>query len=128
MSRDRGSMTIVVMTVALLCGLGMIAVGSLTALYGARIHASTAADAAALAAAVATYPAAGADHPVREARHYALINGAVLKECDCPVDTSLAARVVTVIVEMKVPVPLFGVLAVQAGARAEFDPSLWLGR
>jgi hypothetical protein len=116
------------MTVAALTGLGMIAVGSITALYGARIHASTAADAAALAAAVATYPPAGGGDPVQEARHFALINGAVLKECDCALDYSMDVRIVTVVVEMKVPVPLFGVIPISAGARAEFDPSLWLGR
>jgi hypothetical protein len=128
MIRDRGGIAIVVMTVAALGAVAMIAVGSITALYGARIHASTAADAAALAAAVGTYPPAGAGDPVKEARHLALVNGAVLKECDCALDYSMDARVVTVIVEMKVPVPLFGVMPISAGARAEFDPSLWLGR
>ena len=108
--------------------IGMIGVGSLASLYAARNHASTAADAAALAAAVATYPPAGAESPMVEARRYARLNAATLHSCQCPVDSTMKVRVVTVIVELKANVPLFGVLPVRAGARAEFDPRAWLGR
>ncbi|MDH3190073.1 MAG: hypothetical protein OEM39_05450, partial [Acidimicrobiia bacterium] len=114
--------------IAALVGVAMIAVGSLATLYGARLHASTAADAAALAAAVGTYPPAGAGAPTTEARRYALANGAILVDCTCDIDSSMLARTVTVLVEMKVPVPIFGVIPIRAGARAEFDPVLWLGR
>lgn len=128
MRSEAGGASVIAMALAAMVGFGMIAVGALAALYGARVHASTAADAAALAAAVATYPPAGAGDPLSEARRYALVNGAVLTECDCRADTSLAVRSVTVIVEMKVPVPIFGVVPIRAGASAEFDPVLWLGR
>lgn len=128
MNEDRGSATIVGLFLAAVFGVGMIALGSVASLYGARTHASTAADAAALAAAVATYPAAGGGDPVAEARHYALLNAAVLVGCECPVDATLETRTATVIVEMKVKVPFFGVVPVRAGARGEFDPLAWLGR
>ncbi len=118
----------VIMALAVLVGVAMIALGALASLYGARVHASTAADAAALAAAVGTYPAAGAGDPVSEAKRYARMNGATLTECHCPIDRTLSVRQVRVIVEMKVPVPVFGVIPIWAGANAEFDPALWLGR
>ncbi|HEY5889505.1 MAG TPA: pilus assembly protein TadG-related protein [Acidimicrobiia bacterium] len=128
MRRDRGSATVVALFLVATAAMGMIGVGSLTSLYAARNHASTAADAAALAAAVATYPPAGAESPLVEARRYARLNAATLQTCRCPVDSTLKVRVVTVIVELKTRVPCFGVLPVRAGARAEFDPQAWLGR
>lgn len=128
LEEEKGSATIVGLFLVAAFGVGMIGLGSVAALYGARTHANTAADAAALAAAVATYPSTGAGEPVSEARGYARINGAVLKKCDCALDRSLRARTVTVIVEMKVSVPFFGVVPVRAGARAEFEPRAWLGR
>lgn len=128
MTDETGGASLLVMMIAALVGVAMIAVGSLATLYGARLHASTAADAAALAAAVGTYPPAGAGPPITEARRYALANGAILVDCTCDPDTSMLPRTVTVLVEMKVPVPIFGVIPIRAGARAEFDPVLWLGR
>lgn len=128
MRDERGGASLLVLMIAALVGMAMIAVGSLATLYGARLHAGTAADAAALAAAVGTYPPAGAGAPVAEARRYALANGAVLVYCGCATDATLLPRTVTVLVELKVPVPIFGVIPIRAGARAEFDPMLWLGR
>lgn len=125
---ERGSATIIGLFLVAALGVGMIGLGSVASLYGARTHANAAADASALAAAVATYPPAGAEAPVAEASKFARLNGAVLKVCDCAVDLSLMARTVTVIVEMKVKVPFFGVIPVRAGARAEFEPAAWLGR
>jgi hypothetical protein len=116
--------------VALLVAISMAALvglGSLAVLYGVRAEANNAADAAALAAAVATYPPAGAGDPLAEAARYAGVNGAVLVSCDCRVDASLAVRSATVLVEKKVTVPFFGTLGVRAGATGEFDPIAWLG-
>jgi secretion/DNA translocation related TadE-like protein len=128
MKSEKGSATIVGLFLVAAIGFGIIGVGSIAALYSARNHANTAADAAALAAAVATYPAAGAEDPLAEARRYARLNGAVVQSCRCPVDTSLRIRTVTVIVQLTVKVPFFGVLPIRAGARGEFDPGAWLGR
>lgn len=129
MNRERGSATVVGLLLAAIFGFGLISVGSLAALYSARVHAGTAADAAALAAAPATYPPTGGLlTPDEEARRYAALNGAVVKRCVCQVDRTLRPRRVTVIVEIKVKLPIFGVMGVKAGATSEFDPVLWLGR
>lgn len=128
MKKDNGSATVIVFMVVVILSVGMIGLGSVASLYAARVGASNAADAAALAAAVATYPPAGAGDPREEARIFALRNGALVRECRCPIDATIRARIVTVIVETKIKVPFFGVMPVRAGARAEFDPLLWLGR
>jgi hypothetical protein len=60
---EHGSATILAAMVIGLVLAAVIGLGSLTILYGAKTEASTAADAAALAAAVATYPPAGAGTP-----------------------------------------------------------------
>lgn len=124
---DRGSGTVVAATLIAMVLTAVVGLGSLTILYGVRSEANTAADAAALAAAVATYPPAGAGDPHAEAARYAGVNGAVVVSCDCAVDLSLEVRSATVVVEKKVTVPFFGTLGVRAGATGEFDPVLWLG-
>lgn len=124
---DRGSATVVAALLVTMVMAALVGLGSLTVLYGVRSEANTAADAAALAAAVATYPAAGAGDPRAEAARYAAANGAEVVSCDCPVDPSLEVRSATVVVEKKVTVPFFGTLGVRAGATGEFDPVAWLG-
>ena len=124
---ERGSITVVVMAVAgLLASLTVGAAGVAMA-YTAREQASTAAEAAALAAAVATYPGTGRPAPSSEARRAAAANGARLDSCRCPVDPSLSARTVTVRASVEVVVPIFGTIRVMGAARAEFDPLAWLG-
>lgn len=127
MLADRGSASVAIAVPLAFVAMALVALGSLAILYGARVQASTAADAAALAAAVATYPPAGADSPLAEAGRYAEANGASLVSCDCQVDSNLRPRVATVIVVKRIKVPFFGELGVQAGARSEFDPIAWLG-
>lgn len=105
-----------------------VAVASVGMLYSARAQATTAADAAALAAAVATYPPAGASDPLETARAVAEANGAVVLGCRCALDPGLAARIVEVLAGVDVEVPVFGSVRVRAVSRAEFDPILWLGR
>lgn len=124
---DRGSATVVAALLVAMVMLTLVGLGSLTVLYGVRGEANTAADAAALAAAVATYPPAGADDPRAEAARYASANGAVVVSCECVIDSGLEVRSATVIVEKKVTVPFFGTLGVRAGATGEFDPVAWLG-
>jgi hypothetical protein len=105
-----------------------LATASLGALYGAREEAATGADAAALAAAVASFPPAWrGGSPEAAASAAAAANGVALVACDCAIDTSLTSRVVTVITASEVRVPLFGEMTVRVRSRAEFDPALWLG-
>lgn len=124
---DRGAATVVAALLVALVMAAVVGLGSLTVLYGVRAEANNAADAAALAAAVATYPPAGAGDPRAEAARYAGVNGAELVSCDCLVDSGLDVRSATVIVEKEVTVPFFGTLEVRAGATGEFDPVSWLG-
>jgi hypothetical protein len=106
-------------------GVGAASVGSLLA---AREQVNSAAEAAALAAAVATYPPTGASNPTHTASEYAARNGAVLSGCRCEVNGGLTDRTVTVTAFMVRSVPLFGELRINAMARAEFSPRDWLGR
>ncbi|MCI0424831.1 MAG: hypothetical protein L0Z49_00195 [Actinobacteria bacterium] len=119
----------VVMTVAMaLLAVSLTAVASLGLLYAARAQAVTGSDAAALAAAVATYPGTGRGSPRVEAAMAASRNGARLVACVCPTDSGLGPRVSQVTVTVRVDVPVFGVVTVRATSRAEFDPRAWLGR
>lgn len=127
MSRDRGSATIAMTALVASIALLAVAVTAIAVLYAARAKAHNAADAAALGAAVATFPAAADDTPLEVARLMAASNGAVLTACDCPVDAHLAPRTVQVTVAVDTRVPIFGQVVVRGHARAEFDPALWLG-
>lgn len=105
-----------------------VAVAGLAAMYAARAQAQTAADASALAAAVATYPPASTRSPLAAARSVAASNGAALVSCRCPRNGDFTARTVEVLTAVAVDVPVFGQVTVRARSRAEFDPMLWLGR
>lgn len=124
---DRGSATIVMTAVAAILAVCLVATGSLGVIYAARSQAALAADAAALAAAVATYPTMARGSPVAEASRAAADNGATLTACACLVDPGLRPRTVTVRAVVTLRVPVFGRLAVAASSRAEFDPKAWLG-
>jgi secretion/DNA translocation related TadE-like protein len=128
MTADRGAAT--VLLVGWCAFVAAIGVGSaaLGVLFDAREQAATAAEAAALAAAVATYPPTGAGSPQALAAEYATRNGARLVSCWCDVDGSMAVRVVAVTVALTADLPLFGEMLVGKTARAEFDPGAWLGR
>lgn len=108
--------------------LASVAVSSLGILYAARTQAQNAADAAALAAAVATYPPAAGGAPVAVARQVAAANHATIVECSCSRDPALRVRIVEVVSAVDVSIPLFGVITVRGSSRAEFDPREWLGR
>lgn len=125
---DRGSVVPAVAGITALLASVALATAGLGAVYAAREQAATGADAAALAAAVATFPPAGhRDAPDEAARSAAAANGAVLLDCRCPIDEGMGARVVTVTTAVRLKVPLFGELTVRARSRAEFDPGRWLG-
>lgn len=126
--RERGSVTVVLVTVTALLCLLLVATASIAGLVSARTQAGAAADAAALAAAVATHPDTGRAPPRTEAVRAARANGANVVECRCPIDSTLATRTVTVTVFIEVNAPIFGQVRVHASSRAEFDPRAWLGR
>lgn len=104
-----------------------VAVASIGVLYGAKAQAQTAADAGALAAAVATYPPVARGAPPVVARSVVAENGSRLVSCRCRVDGSLSERTVEVVTAVGVSVPIFGTVEVGASSRAEFDPMRWLG-
>lgn len=104
-----------------------VAVASIGVLYGAKAQAQTAADAGALAAAVATYPPVARGAPAVVARSVVAENGSRLVSCRCRVDGSLSERTVEVVTAVGVSVPIFGTVEVGASSRAEFDPMRWLG-
>ncbi len=124
---DRGGASILVVGWVLVVATIGVATASVGALVSAREQAYTAAEAAALAAAVATYPPAGSGAPSTKAAEYAGRNGSRIVSCRCPVDSTLVARTVVVTTALEVDIPLFGEVTVGAAARAEFDPALWLG-
>ncbi len=125
---ESGSMTVVWSAFVGIIAAVALATASLGLAYSARAQAQVAADGAALAAAVATYPPTGFSEPAHRARSVAIANGAALESCRCSTDSSMETRVVTVVTSVAIEVPILGRLEVRAGARAEFDPRLWLGR
>jgi hypothetical protein len=128
MTNDNGSMAVAVSGVTAVVAVLGVAIAAIGMLYGARAQATNAADAAALASAVATYPPAAGTDPVTAAREVAQLNDAILVVCRCVPDTSLAARTVEVVAAVEVDVPVFGPVTVSGVSRAEFEPILWLGR
>ena len=122
---QRGSATVfavAVSTVVIALGVaGIVVLG----LVGVRIQVQTAADAAALAAAVATYEDSAA--ALVEARRFARANGADLELCRCPEDSRPVTRSVDVVVVTVVEVPLVGAVGIRAGSSAQFDPPTEIG-
>lgn len=120
---DRGSVSLLVLGVALpVAILGMALVVGLAQLAVARAVVQGAADAAALAAAPATFQPFGGDaDPEAVASAAAVDNGADLVACDCRRDPTWAARIV--VVEVVRGVDVFGVgVELRAVAAAEFAP------
>ena len=88
----------------------------------------TAADAAALAAAPATFPALELGDPRVVAGQAALQNGARLIECVCATDESFDARTALVRVEVGVEVPVVGLWTIEATSAARFEPAVLVGQ
>jgi len=126
MRPDGGSMAVAMSAAVALVAVASVAVAGLGALYSARAQAQNAADGAALAAAVATYPPASSSSPERAAGLVAGENRARLVSCECRRDGSLAPRIVEVVVGVDADVPVFGTWFIRASSRAEFDPARWL--
>lgn len=128
MKAETGSATVAMAGVIATIAVVSAAVAGLGSLYAARTQAQVAADAAVLAAAVATYPPASSPRLQISVNDVARHNGAVLISCQCPKDESPSVRTVDVIAAVVVDVPVFGEVMVRASSRAEFDPWRWLGR
>ena len=113
---------IVVATMAVLVVVAL----TIVALAGAETaseRAVGAAEAAALAAAPATFsPLAGGRAPADHARALALANGAELVRCDCETNASYAARTVVVTVRYRTTIPVLGTVHLERTAAAEFEP------
>lgn len=124
---ERGSASLAllgVMGLVLVLAAGLGAVG---VYLRARVEASTAADAAALAAAPITFlPFGSKGPPVDEAIRFARLNGARVIACVCPRDQSWEPRTVQVTTERTVEIWPLGVFTVQGVGRAEFVPALLL--
>lgn len=127
MTSEKGSAAILMLAVVAMLAAIAVATTGLGMVYAARAQAQNAADASALAAAVATYPPAAGHGPLSAAHRAADANGALLAGCRCEVDLSLRPRVATVAVTVPIHVPILGELDVRMSSRAEFDPLRWLG-
>lgn len=126
--RERGSVSLVLAAVAGVVLLLAAALGTVGAYLRVRLEASTAADAAALAAAPVTFlPFGAVGSPGEEAAHFAMMNGARLVTCHCDLDPSWERRTVEVEVERVVRLWPAGAITVRAVSRAEFTPALLLG-
>jgi secretion/DNA translocation related TadE-like protein len=120
---DEGSGTLLAVATMAVVIVAALALVAATQIVSGRARAVTAADAAALAAAVHTFPPAGGGvSPGKAAASMAQANAARLTVCRCPVDSTLRVRSVEVRVETRVQVVLLGEVAVAAASRAEYVP------
>jgi Flp pilus assembly protein TadG len=97
-SRERGSVSIVVAAIVLLALVLSVGVADVARVIVARSHARTAADAAALAVAQELVLPSGAV-PADVAAEYAERNDAILDECLCDAGTFEATVTVSIVVE-----------------------------
>jgi secretion/DNA translocation related TadE-like protein len=115
MSED-GFASPVMLSLLAVTGLLCLAVADAANVLVARARAQSAADAAALAAAVAQWPFSGADEaPEEAASRTAEENGAFLEACDCP----LRGRSAIVAVSVGTNIRMLGVAPPRVHARAE---------
>jgi secretion/DNA translocation related TadE-like protein len=121
---QRGAVTIVAVTGALILCLGALGAADLGSMLLARARAQSAADAAALAAVTQQAPILGrGTDPEQAARDEAERNGAALVRCDCTVGETMATVEVTVTPKLAFLSGWFGSRA-RASARAALDPDV----
>ena len=124
MEPERGAVTIVAITGALILCLGALGAADLGSMLLARARAQSAADAAALAAVTAQAPILGqGGDPEQAARDEADRNGAALIRCDCSSGSAFATVEVTVTPRLVFLPGWFGRTA-HASARAALDPDV----
>lgn len=115
------------LAVALVVLLFSVALAAVAGVQLARMRATTAADAAALAAAPVTFlPFGASGSPTDEAARFARLNDANLVSCLCPVDRSWEPRFVEVRVRASIGIPILGDVVVDATGHAEFTPAALL--
>lgn len=120
---ERGSASILALALVLLVIAIGLAVLAAAQLVTARLRAVNAADAAALAAAPATFPALAVGvTPSVVAAEMAAANGASLLRCLCPVVRSFDPRDVEVEVAVATRIAIVGEVQVRAVSRAEYVP------
>lgn len=125
MNTQRGAAALLVAALLAVGVLLALLVTDIARVATARTHATTAADAAALAAAPLTFSAFGSrTDPVQAAEDLAQANGAELVECRCLVDRTWDVRVVVAVVAIDVDLLLVPDRRVEAAAAAEFRPVL----
>ena len=113
-------MTVAVMALVVFVGLAVLGAAQVIT---ARARATTAADAAALAAAPITFPPlTGGGSPMAEALRVAEANGARLVSCLCSQVATFEPRQVEVTVVFPVDLPMLGRRWVEASSAAEFVP------
>jgi len=113
-------LTVAVMALVVFVGLAVLGAAQVIT---ARARATTAADAAALAAAPTTFPPlAGGGSPMAEALRVAEANGARLVSCLCSQVATFEPRQVEVTVVFPVDLPVLGRRWVEASSAAEFVP------
>ena len=124
MRAERGAVSIVAVTGALVLCLGALGAADLGAMLFARARAQSAADAAALAAVTEQAPVLerGSD-PEQAARDEAERNGATLTRCECSVGSTEATVEVTITPRLGFLSGWFGRSA-RASARAALDPDV----
>jgi secretion/DNA translocation related TadE-like protein len=126
-SAERGSAGLLTAAIAGFVAAMTVALAAVAGVQIGRLRATTAADAAALAAAPVTFlPFGAAGSPAAEAGRFARLNGALLVSCRCDVDPSFEPRSAEVRVRVAVRLPLFGSISVEATGRAEFVPAALL--
>ena len=125
MTTERGAAGV---TTAALAAVGLVLallVADVAMVVHTRVRLATAADAAALAAAPATFAQFGtSEDPVAAAAALAVANGAELVECECVVDRTWSRRRVVVVVGAPVGLLLLGDRRLTAASSAEFRPTL----
>jgi uncharacterized membrane protein len=117
---EDGFVSAIVVALLALAGLLCLAVADAANVLLARARAQSAADASALAAAVAQWPFAGRDEqPAEAAERTAEVNGATLESCEC----ALRAEQATVSVSVPTRIRMLGVAPsrVHATATSAFD-------
>jgi uncharacterized membrane protein len=123
MSSQRGAVTVIVAGLLVLGVMLSLLLVDVARVAATRAQLGAAADAAALAAAPATFADfGGGSDPERAAGELAAANDVRLVACRCPIDRTWAARTVQVVVARDVPLLLLGTRHLEASAAAEFSP------
>ncbi len=126
--KDQGAAGVALLGVVGFVLMLTVALATVVGVQQARLRATSAADAAALAAAPVTFLPFGAKGtPTDEAARFARLNGASLVSCRCAINRSFEPRTVEVRVRTSVGLAVLGTVTVEATGRAEFTPALLLG-